>query len=695
MFRNPKFTLLTPKTLLPAHGDFAEDLIAEQFVVRLTHQMEELCSQTVHVPTAKGEAHLDNGFDDFEEHYLSVCDHLLVAMSSWNKACLEHVYPRLLVFLTTRPQWMSRIFFVFLGPRNSLTDDYEWDFISHEPIYFDMRFVSLQAEDSAWHNFFASFDEADGKRYKRDQMRLDASESSVLDGHRSSDSVEHFSRYDVDPIAPDTAAATLKYESGSYNREWTNHKPDRGHNINEKSACPIQKISDEPHQSLSLNYAASSYKEAPTCEMCMSGKQSRLNCINCSHPQLIEEEDAATTYSKSTANTPQVPRHKVSESPTIMVTSKSSEMLAAPKKKHSITRTLRKFIPSGRKKSIQHNEQDDSSSPPWLLISPSPSNLHVALQERIELEPLLSVAMRLVLPDRFYARITKVPYTVHFKSLVRDAPLIYLHCEKLMIPVEVVKHEGDVYIPKYLAGLEDETGNCSFSGLDLDTIIEKTESLYDLSVCTNRSFPEESSSSKQTTRHSSPMSANHWGSDVDRNSMSSPESFVERQPHHSPKHLTSLNSPNHGDLVSNTGMHNEDSGMFESFSPDSVVANETEHSLSVAYPPEHLLLDVDGDEEQLNSRARDLSLSPVYREEVPTTPNLGWHTSRKDKHLLVTRNRVRANSFRCEYENSEQFGRLMTRSMGSRSCASEVRLFNIYPCLREKFLSPSQNIEAK
>ncbi|VDP97428.1 unnamed protein product [Trichobilharzia regenti] len=133
-----KFTLLTPWTLLPTSvPDYdCEDKEATLFSKLLSEHVESQYGWQVFWPTGRGEAFLQNSFNSFENRFLKYSQYALLIVSGENATCLDHIYPRFLVFFTAKQSWADRIIIVFLKkPIYSFI--FDTSLLKHPPIIFN------------------------------------------------------------------------------------------------------------------------------------------------------------------------------------------------------------------------------------------------------------------------------------------------------------------------------------------------------------------------------------------------------------------------------------------------------------------------------------------------------------------------------------------------------------------------------
>ncbi|CAH8846934.1 unnamed protein product [Trichobilharzia szidati] len=133
-----KFTLLTPWTLLPTSlpDNDCEDKEATLFCKLLSERVENQYGREVFWPTGRGEAFLQNSFNSFENRFLKYSQYALLIVSGENASCLDHIYPRFLVFFTAKQSWADRIIIVFLK-KPTYSFIFDTSLLKHPPIVFN------------------------------------------------------------------------------------------------------------------------------------------------------------------------------------------------------------------------------------------------------------------------------------------------------------------------------------------------------------------------------------------------------------------------------------------------------------------------------------------------------------------------------------------------------------------------------
>ena len=151
-----KFTILTPHTFLPPdHSESLEDDVAEDFARFLCDRVSKELGARSYIPRRSGEAFLNMRFDDFEEKFLRHSEYAIFITSGANAACLDLMYPRMLVFLTIRPTWRNRGIVVYIGPpaKQELFDP---SLFATEPLIF-------QLDKNEWNSPLNPWDKLLGK----------------------------------------------------------------------------------------------------------------------------------------------------------------------------------------------------------------------------------------------------------------------------------------------------------------------------------------------------------------------------------------------------------------------------------------------------------------------------------------------------------------------------------------------------
>ncbi|CAH8494768.1 unnamed protein product [Schistosoma turkestanicum] len=133
-----KFTLLTSWTLLPTSlpDTDCEDDEATLFVQYLTEYTENKYGLNVFCPKQRGEAFLQNSFHSFEERFLTHSEYALLIVSGQKASCLDHIYPRFLVFFTAKKSWTERVLIIFLK-QPTCTFNFDVSLLKHPPILFN------------------------------------------------------------------------------------------------------------------------------------------------------------------------------------------------------------------------------------------------------------------------------------------------------------------------------------------------------------------------------------------------------------------------------------------------------------------------------------------------------------------------------------------------------------------------------
>ncbi|CDS42235.1 expressed conserved protein [Echinococcus multilocularis] len=145
-----KFTILTPHTFLPPnHSESLEDELAEDFAQFLCDRVSTVLGARSYTPHHDGEAFLNMRFNEFEERFLRHSDYTIFITSGRNAACLDLIYPRMLVFLTTRPTWRDRGIVLYVGPPvgQKLFDP---DLFANEPLIFPLNKEEWSSLGNPW-----------------------------------------------------------------------------------------------------------------------------------------------------------------------------------------------------------------------------------------------------------------------------------------------------------------------------------------------------------------------------------------------------------------------------------------------------------------------------------------------------------------------------------------------------------------
>ncbi|VDM31089.1 unnamed protein product [Hydatigera taeniaeformis] len=145
-----KFTILTPHTFLPPnHSESLEDELAEEFAQFLCDRVSTVLGERSYTPHHDGEAFLNMRFSDFEERFLRHSDYTIFITSGSNAACLDLIYPRMLVFLTIRPTWRNRGIVLYVGPPVG-QKIFDKDLFANEPLTFPLNKEEWGSPESPW-----------------------------------------------------------------------------------------------------------------------------------------------------------------------------------------------------------------------------------------------------------------------------------------------------------------------------------------------------------------------------------------------------------------------------------------------------------------------------------------------------------------------------------------------------------------
>ncbi|KAL5109960.1 hypothetical protein TcWFU_002530 [Taenia crassiceps] len=151
-----KFTILTPHTFLPPHhSESLEDELAEEFAEFLCDRVSTILGERSYTPHHDGEAFLNIRFDDFEERFLRHSDYTIFITSGRNAACLDLIYPRMLVFLTIRPTWRNRGIVLYVGKPvgQKLFDQ---DLFANKPLIFPLNKDEWGIPESPWNELMGT-----------------------------------------------------------------------------------------------------------------------------------------------------------------------------------------------------------------------------------------------------------------------------------------------------------------------------------------------------------------------------------------------------------------------------------------------------------------------------------------------------------------------------------------------------------
>lgn len=137
VFFDFKFTVLTPWTLLPdtLNAEECEDPIADQFAKLLCERTKDELGRYTFWPKAKGEAFIRSSFDEFIDRFLKKSEYAVIVLSGRHAACLDNIYPRLMVFLTRHKRFETRFLLVFLGEPDC-PFNFDVTILKHKPIVF-------------------------------------------------------------------------------------------------------------------------------------------------------------------------------------------------------------------------------------------------------------------------------------------------------------------------------------------------------------------------------------------------------------------------------------------------------------------------------------------------------------------------------------------------------------------------------
>uniref|UniRef100_A0A5K3FDR9 HECT-type E3 ubiquitin transferase n=1 Tax=Mesocestoides corti TaxID=53468 RepID=A0A5K3FDR9_MESCO len=145
-----KFTVLTPHSYLPPdHPASLEDELAEEFAIYLCDRVSSLLGARTYMPKKSGEAFLNMDFDEFEERFLRNSEFAIFITSGVNAACLDVIYPRMLVFFTIRPTWRNRAMVVYIG-QPSEQQIYDQNLFATEALIFSLNRDEWESEGSPW-----------------------------------------------------------------------------------------------------------------------------------------------------------------------------------------------------------------------------------------------------------------------------------------------------------------------------------------------------------------------------------------------------------------------------------------------------------------------------------------------------------------------------------------------------------------
>lgn len=151
-----KFTILTPHTFLPPnHSESLEDELAEEFAQFLCDRVSTVLGERSYTPRHDGEAFLNMRFNEFEERFLRHSDYTIFITSGRNAACLDLIYPRMLVFLTIRPTWRNRGIVLYVGSPvgQKLFDQ---DLFANKPLIFPLNKEEWGSPESSWNKLMGT-----------------------------------------------------------------------------------------------------------------------------------------------------------------------------------------------------------------------------------------------------------------------------------------------------------------------------------------------------------------------------------------------------------------------------------------------------------------------------------------------------------------------------------------------------------
>ncbi|VDK33385.1 unnamed protein product [Taenia asiatica] len=169
-----KFTILTPHTFLPPnHSESLEDELAEEFAQFLCDRVSTALGERSYTPHHDGEAFLNMRFNEFEERFLRHSDYTIFITSGRNAACLDLIYPRMLVFLTIRPTWRNRGIVLYVGPPvgQKLFDQ---DLFANKPLIFPLHKEEWGSPENLWNTLMGTLQircQTKKPRSKKEQQR--------------------------------------------------------------------------------------------------------------------------------------------------------------------------------------------------------------------------------------------------------------------------------------------------------------------------------------------------------------------------------------------------------------------------------------------------------------------------------------------------------------------------------------------
>lgn len=88
-------------------------------------------------------------FNEFEERFLVDAEYIVIVITSMSLKVFRKFYPRLLVFVTVRPEWVNRFIFVMVGDI-MLEPSVDLTVFFHEPIFF--KESGWEADIDTWKN---------------------------------------------------------------------------------------------------------------------------------------------------------------------------------------------------------------------------------------------------------------------------------------------------------------------------------------------------------------------------------------------------------------------------------------------------------------------------------------------------------------------------------------------------------------